>query len=266
MNSFTRFFSRLIVLCLLVSVSPVKAAGAALDLPSFFYSLDSTRVKIEFGLGDFDPEENSASLFSSSFRTRVGSNSTAGLVVPYYSVKAPDRVLFGFGDCAVNFTARIKGDSLGTEGIFFRFDSRLPTGSKTLYPYSLQSFDGGGGFELRKSWYSLYLKGAVTYVFAGEKEYEGARPYSNYLLSALYAELGVTERFSVAGSAYNVRFSKLGQRWVLNTKMSLALDQYMSLSLLGGAEIGESEERLYDSFVAFYISFLFPSGEDPEAD
>ncbi len=266
MNWYARFRLLTAVLIFAANASALNAAGAYLDLPSHFYSMDSSSTALEFSLSDFNPDDSEASLFSASFMRRAGARSSVRLRVPYFSRRREDGVIFGFGDFLFNFTSGLIGDSLGTGGVYFRADFRLPTGSKDFYPYSVRSLDGGGGFEFRQKVYFLRLRGAATYTFVGERAYRGTFPYSNYILAAASADILISESLSASIAGHHARFKDLGERWVINIFGNISVTPTTRVSIYGGFETGDREHRIFDAFIAAGIAFRFPAEEPEQVD
>ncbi len=260
MNSYLRFWLSTVVAILFLWFPPLNVSGMYNDFSSFFYSVDTFRVVTEFGLSDIDFQESRSQLFSAAFKGRVGSKSTVKFIVPYFALRSNKMISFGFGDFTFNSTTRIKGDSLGVNGLFIRTDFRFPTGSKSFYPYSLHSLDGGGGVEARKSLSLVYLKGAATYTFVGERCHEGDYLYSNYMVLAASAEIKIGESSLLQISGYNMNFRKNGERWVFFLKAKSYLTENIESSLCGGFEVGKSDDRIFNSILSVYLAYKFPSG------
>ena len=260
MNSYLRFWLSAVVAILFLWFSPLNVSGMYNDLSSFFYSVDTFRVVTEFGLSDINFREDHSQLFSAAFKGRVAPKSTVKFIVPYFALRSNKMITFGFGDFIFNATTRIKGDSLGVNGLFFRTDFRFPTGSKSLYPYSLHSLDGGGGVEVRKSLPLVYLKGAVTYTFVGERCHEGDYLYSNYMVFAASAGIKIGENSLLQISGYNMNFRKSGERWIFILKAKSYLTENIESSLCGGFEVGKSDDRIFNSILSVYLAYRFPSG------
>lgn len=242
-------------------IPAANASNGYLDFPSFFNSLDSCRVFTEFGMGVFDSQNNF--LFSSSVGGRLNSRLTGRLSAPYFSVAKNDRILYGFGDFNVKLTLCAACDSLRTNGVFLRSDINLPSGSRSLKPFAIHSFDGGGGLELRKTISALSLKFAAIHVFVGERNPTGKWPYSNYTVLALSAGFNLWYKAALSFSGYSVDYRKSASRTLLLSKFSGAISEHFRLILCAAAEVGEEDERQYDSAVSIRISYEFPAPKSP---
>ncbi|HMA76743.1 MAG TPA: hypothetical protein VKO43_05520 [Candidatus Krumholzibacteriaceae bacterium] len=260
MNSYKRFCLPVLFFILAFPCIPLKASEVYTDISNFFYSASISRSATEFGFSTINSPLKEANLFAAAFRGNINSKTSVKLVVPYFAVRADDRLSFGFGDFIFNSTTRVKSDSLAENGLFFRADFRFPTGSKSLYPYSIQSFDGGAGIEVRKRLSNLYLKGAATYTFVGEREHEGDYPYSNHLILGASAGIKTGKRFRLKFSGYNINYRKNGEHWIFIMKIERCMTESISISIRGGFEAGENDEKIFDSMLSLYLTFLFPTG------
>jgi hypothetical protein len=231
------------------------------DFSSFFYSVDTSRVVTEFGFSDISSQQGDSHLFSAAFRVRVDSKTTVKFIIPYFALRSDELISFGFGDFLFNSTTIMKGDSLGVNGVFFRTDFRFPTGSKSLYPFSIHSLDGGCGIEVRKYLSPVYLKGAATYTFVGERCHEGDYLYSNYLVLAASAGIKIGERSLFQISGYNMNFRKNDEHWIFIPEVKNRLTENIEFSICGGFEIGKRDNRVFDSMISVYLAFRFPSGD-----
>ncbi|MBD3178360.1 MAG: hypothetical protein GF417_01545 [Candidatus Latescibacteria bacterium] len=237
------------------------ASSGYIDSPSFFDTPDTSNTYSEFGYSLFD--SNSGYLYSSSVGGRINERVTGRFSAYHFSLRRSNRILFGFGDFALNLTFRAAGDSTGSSGIFLRSDIRLPSGSSSLQPFANRSFDGGGGVELRTGFSALKLKMAGTYTFAGERNAEGPYPHSNYIVLAASAGLNMG-RLCLSVSGYNIRYRKSGERRIMISELSGNIADNIKLALAGGIEGAEETERQYDTILSVRLSYAFPpppSGE-----
>ncbi|MCD6379865.1 hypothetical protein J7M07_05400 [bacterium] len=211
-------------------------------------------------MSDITFQHGHSHLFSAAFRGRVYSKTTVKFIIPYFALRSDELISFGFGDFAFNSTTMMKGDSLGVNGVFFRTDFRFPTGSKSLYPFSIHSLDGGCGIEVRRNLSLVYLKGAATYTFVGERCYEGDYLYSNYLVFAASVGIEIGKRSLFQLSGYNMNFRKNDEHWMFIPEVKNYLTENIEFSICGGFEIGKRDNRIFNSMVSVYLAFRFPSG------
>ncbi|MDZ7859504.1 MAG: hypothetical protein U5O15_02345 [Candidatus Krumholzibacteriota bacterium] len=260
MNSYQRFCLPVVFFILVLLFKPLNASEVYTDISNFFYSTGTSRVSTEFGFSTINSPLKEANLFAAAYKGNINSKMTVKLVIPYFAVRANDNLSFGFGDFILNSTTRVKSDSLAENGLFFRADFRFPTGSKSLYPYSLQSFDGGAGIEVRKRLSNLYLKGAATYTFVGEREHEGDYLYSNHLILGVSAGIKIGKQYTLEVSGYNINYRNNSEHWIFIMKTERCMTENISISMRGGFEAVENDEKIFDSILSLYLTFLFPTG------
>ena len=234
------------------------ATGPFLNLPTYYLQVDTTRVILGAGQSFVEGEyENSTALaveagFRSGERTRVR------MQILYPIIRRDGYYNHGFGDLMLSAELRIIGDTLRINGLFFRGDMRIPTGSASRWPYAGESLDGGGGLLFRRLSDTFDLHCSATYTLTGEKAEEEFYRYENYALAGILLGLKPFHSFSIEVSAFAQFFRNGDYREVYLLGARTSLKGGFDLRVSGGVDNGESFERVWNSMFQVGITWSCP--------
>ncbi|MBN1164175.1 MAG: hypothetical protein JXB45_06330, partial [Candidatus Krumholzibacteriota bacterium] len=129
------------ILMPMMTASVSRASGIYMNFQTWFASADTSRVRMILEQSHLQAEYEDASLFNLETIIRLDDRSTIKLGVLYPVIRRPDRFYHGLGDGAVTAHYRLYGDTLNVSGLFLRGDIRIPTGSRSMGPFSYASLD-----------------------------------------------------------------------------------------------------------------------------
>ncbi len=246
------------------------ATGPFLNLPTYYGRVDTVRAIIDVGQSFVEGEfENSTALsFETGFRS--GERTRVRMQILYPIIRRDGYYNHGFGDLMLSAELKIVGDTLRINGLFFRGDMRIPTGSASRWPYAGESLDGGGGLEYRRFSDTFDFRCSATYTLVGRKAEEEFFRNENYALAGILFGLKPFSAVSVELSAFAQYFRNGDFREVYLIGCGTRLKGGLDVRLSGGIDNGGSLERVWNSMIQIGITWRFPGGwnrkPDPDDD
>ncbi len=235
------------------------ATGPFLNLPTYYGRVDTARAVIGIGQSFVEGEfENSTALsFETGFRS--GERTRIRMQIIYPIIRRSGYYNHGFGDLMISAEMRMVGDTLRINGLFFRGDIRIPTGSASRWPYAGESLDGGGGFEYRRLSETFDLRCSATYMLVGRKAEEEFFRNENYTLAGALLGIKPFSALSIEFSAFAQYFRNGDFREVYLLGAGTRLKGGLDVRLSGGIDNGGSVERVWNSMIQIGITWRFPS-------
>lgn len=234
------------------------ATGPFLNLPTYYGRVDTARVIIDIGQSFVEGEfENSTALsFETGFRS--GERTRVWMQILYPIIRRNGYYNHGFGDLMIRAELRIVGDTLRINGLFFRGDMRIPTGSASRWPYAGESLDGGGGLEYRLLSETFDFRCSATYTLVGRKAEEEFFRNENYTLAGALLGIKPFSALSIEFSAFAQYFRNGDFREVYLLGAGTRLKGGLDVRLSGGIDNGGSVERVWNSMIQIGITWRFP--------
>jgi hypothetical protein len=258
----TRFLTLFILAALMITSAPrpAKATGPFLNLPTYYPPVDTARAVVDVGQSFVEGEyENSTALsFGTAFRS--GERTRVRMQILYAIIRREGTYVHGFGDLMINAELKIVGDTLRINGLFFRGDLRIPTGSGSRWPYAGESLDGGGGLEYRRLSETFDLRCSATYILVGKKAEEEYYRSDNYGLGGVLLGVRPFNTLLLDFSAFFQFFRNGDYREVYLVGAGTRLKGGLDLRVSAGIDNGESYERVWNSMFQIGITWRFPEG------
>lgn len=258
---------------LVIATAPGPAGGTGLfsNLPWWFAPADTARARIRAGQSWIRAEHDDATLLSFETDIRTGGSARVRIQLMYPVIRRTGVFEHGPGDAIISVQAKVAGDTLGRSGLFLHGVLRVPSGSESMWPYALESLDGGAGIELRRLSDLFDLRFSATGILAGRRIREGERRHENH--AQLGASIGIRPhpRTEVSVSAFSLVYRGGGYREVYLVELGARACDRFDLRLSGGIDSGDAVERVFNSLVQFSVVFRFPPppgpppGGDPSA-
>lgn len=255
-------------LVILPAPSPVRGTGLYSNLPWWFAPVDTARARILAGQTWIRTEQDDASMLTFETGIRTGSRTSVRIQLMYPVIRRAGGFEHGFGDALLFGEVRAAGDTLGRSGLFLQGVARIPSGSDAMWPYSLESLDGGAGFEARRLSDLFDIRLSATGVLAGRRIRDGDHRHENYALFAAALGIRPMEAAGVTLSAFSQVFRGGGYREVYLLELVVSPSRQFDLRLSGGLDSGDAAERVFNSIVQLTVVFRFPPvagpGQAPE--
>ncbi|HEY5132665.1 MAG TPA: hypothetical protein VII85_03165 [Candidatus Krumholzibacteriaceae bacterium] len=268
---FTSFLISLVIAALAGPVAPLGATGLYDDLPSFFSTADSVRT-LAFRQTECNLGRERASLLTGALALRPAPRYDVLLDFLFPTVSKSSGTIYGVGDMLLRATARIWGDTLNTSGFFLRGNLRVPSGSKTLRPFSNAALQGEAGLEARFMRHGVAFQAAAVYTLSGESLHSTDFSDDRHATLAASAGVNLPAAGTVRAAAFLMSFHGGGTRNVYFLSLDRGLSPQLAVGIAGEFEAGGAEARVFDSTVSISFTYRLPphrpspkpdSGEPP---
>ncbi len=242
------------------------ATGPFLNLPTYYGRVDTARAVIDVGQSFVEGEyENSTALsFETAFQS--GERTRVRMQILYPIIRRDGYYVHGFGDLMLNAEIRIVGDTLRINGLFLRGEMRIPTGSKSRWPYAGESLNGGGGLEYRRLSETFDFRCSATYILCGLKVEEEYYRSENYGLAGILVGVKPFSAISLDFSAFAQFFRNGDYREVYLIGAGTRLKGGLDVRVAAGVDNGEPYERVWNSMIQIGITWRFPGGWKRKTD
>ncbi len=247
------------VLLLVVSL-PVCSAGATgiyRDAPSYFFQFDTTSVVFTVKHSDIQRDEGCVTIFGGMFDLRVRSGTHLRLGLMYPAMQREWDIAHDTGYGRASAAVRILGDSLESTGLYARADAYIPVGSRTMYPFSYESFDVGGGIEYYERTSLFGYRASASYTMVGERNKEGSYENRNFLMTALSIDVDLWESTCFRFSVFIMSFRGGDSREVYLATFRQALSVDLDIVVDAALDAGGDTERIFNSLFSLGLSYRF---------
>ncbi len=253
-----------VALCLSCIAGTSLGAGLYLNLPTWFQPADTSGTELVASETWFESGWSDAIVLGVEVRFNPGRRTSVKLGIIYPAIHKDGGFRHGFGDGFISSTTRVSGDSLNTDGLFLRWDIRIPTGSGAMEPFGFRRDDGGvypdagAGFEYRKKTSFCVLRGSATWTKVGQGQVKGDFVNGDYLLAGLGLGISAGRYTTVHGTVFGIDFDGRGYRECYLFGLTQVLSGGMDMTLTCGVERGNDDERVFDSSVSVIFTSRFP--------
>jgi len=276
--------SATLILILFLLVFPLHATGLYIDLPAFFFPMDTTGVELAVRHTDLQRAAGRASVFSGELALRPKPRLHVRLALHYPALVRGMDIQHAVGDGIIHGTYRLTGDSLDVSGMFLRGYVRLPVGPKHMPPFSYGSLDAGAGFEFRVETEMFHVRCAETYTLVGRHQKPAVTAvddslyyplsvsvgspdaadfsHRNFFLMAVSFDIDLLEgtTFSFAWYGFRYRGGDAREAYLLTIRHRLSRE--LELCLNGGLDAGDERARVFDSLFSVSLAYRFLPREE----
>ncbi len=249
---------------LLLLTAPALSDGLYNDYPSWFSEVDTGGVVVGLGHLTLQCEDQDVSAAAVRIAGMVGDRSSVRASMLYPVIRRTGSFSHGFSDLLLSSSVRILGDSLNISGLFFRTDFRVPIGPDALRPFSFRTTSGGiypdvgVGVEIRKNTPFFKFKGSATRTMVGQDEDEGDLINRDYSLLALFLEFDLAGNLALQASVFARMTSGSRYRETYIFSARKRFSERLAMTVSGGLDSGDDDERIFDSLLSVYFSYSFP--------
>jgi hypothetical protein len=241
---------------------PLRATGPFLNLPTYYARVDTAGAVVDVSQSFVEADWGNSTVLAFETGLRTGERTRTRLQLSYPVIREEQLYDHGFGDLLLNAEIRLKSDTTGVSGLFIRGDMRIPTGSKSRWPYAGESLDGGLGLELRRLSETFDLRASATYILVGRRLDEPGYRSDNYALAGALLGIRPLGAVSLEFSVYAQFFRNGDFREIYMLTAATRLKGGLDVRISAGADSGGDYERVWNSMFQVGVSWRFPGAPE----